>query len=86
MLKYAAFAGLAVIVLGGLHLLGLWMERRGWIYYWHQRATSGAASAALGSALQEMNALANPEVRQVIVEQRSDRQQRDQTDGRDLDD
>jgi hypothetical protein len=86
MLKYAAFAAIAVIVLWALHLLGLWMERRGWIYYWHTRATSGAASAALGSAMQEMNALANPEVRHVVLEQRSDRKRDDQTDGRDADD
>ena len=86
MLTYAAFAVLAAAAVGGLHLLGVWMERRGWIYYWHKRATSGAASAALGSAMQEMNALANPAVRHAIVEQRSDRKHHDQTAGRDVDD
>lgn len=85
MLKYAALAVVAVVALGALHALGLWMERRGCIYYWHKRATSGAASAALGAALHEINALANPEVRHVVQEQRSDRKKADQTDGLDHD-
>lgn len=85
MLKYAASFVLAVLVLAAFHCLGLWMERRGWVYYWRKRATSGAASAALGAAMQELNAFAEPQVRHVIGARQSDRTRREQFDGLDED-
>jgi hypothetical protein len=41
-------AGLASLY--GLHRLGLWMEQRGWLYYWHKKPGAGARSFV---ALQE---------------------------------
>ena len=35
-------AGLAALY--GLHRLGLWMEQRGWLYYWHKKPGAGARS------------------------------------------
>lgn len=45
-----------------LNKLGLWLERKGWIYYRHKKPTSGI----LGNTLQELNALLLPSDRHVI--------------------
>jgi len=50
------------IVLYAIHRLGLWMEERGWIYYWKKRGSSGA----LGSALLEIEALLEPGKQHVL--------------------
>jgi hypothetical protein len=36
----AGAAGLASLYM--LHRLGLWMEQRGWLYYWHKKPGAGA--------------------------------------------
>jgi hypothetical protein len=46
----------ALLALYGLHRLARWMEARGWIYY-----RSGRGSAAVGNALQALNAIYLPE-------------------------
>ena len=34
-----------VLALYGLHRLGLWMEDRGYIYYWHKKPSGSAAGS-----------------------------------------
>jgi hypothetical protein len=46
-----------------LDKLGLWMERKGWLYYRHRKPESGSI---LGNSLQELNALLSPSGRHVI--------------------
>ncbi len=81
MLKTGLFLGMTAIGLFALHHLALWMERRGWIFYKHTQATSGAASAALGNAMQELNAFAEPQARHAIEERQSQHKQQDHFDG-----
>ena len=53
--------------------LGLWMERRGWIYYRHKKPSEGAGA----NAMKEMNAFFNPAVRKVIEFQQTESRVRD---------
>jgi hypothetical protein len=46
-----------------LDRLALWAEAKGWIYWRKKKASTGA----LGSALMEMNVIANPSTEHVIV-------------------
>lgn len=52
------------ILLGGmlLHLLALWMERKGWIYYKHNKPSSNA----LGNAFLEVQSILEPDKKHVI--------------------
>jgi len=51
--------GLALLA---LDRVGLWMERRGWIYYRRRKP----ASSALGNAFLEVQALLEPEKRTLL--------------------
>ena len=59
---------LTALVIGGitflfaLHRLGLWMEKRGWIYYKHTR--SGGVN--LGNALMQAQVFLQPEIQHTI--------------------
>ena len=55
------------VTLYALHRLGLWLERRGWLFYRDRRATT----SALGGML-ELHALLEPGRRYVIEEQRKE--------------
>jgi hypothetical protein len=57
------------IILGGmlLHLLALWLERRGWLYYKHTRPSR----TALGNAFLQVQSLLEPD-RKHLVELRKD--------------
>ena len=65
-------AGIAA-ALYALHQLGLWMERRGWIYC----AKNRASGDALGSAFLEIQSLAQPEKKYILEVQREKRVERD---------
>jgi hypothetical protein len=43
-MRYALGGLVAVAALYGLHRLGLWAERRGWIYYRKKHGSDGALS------------------------------------------
>ncbi|MBI2786846.1 MAG: hypothetical protein HYX60_11330 [Legionella longbeachae] len=45
-----------------LDKFGLWLERKGWLYYRHEKSQGGVC----GSVLQELNALLTPNNRHVI--------------------
>ncbi len=59
---------LIIIILAGmvalylLDQLGLWLERKGWLYYRRRKPESGI----IGNSLQELNALLLPSNRHVI--------------------
>jgi len=55
-------------MLYGLHRLGLWAERRGWIYYGKKHGSSGT----LSSAVLEVHSLFDPSKRYVLEEKRRD--------------
>ena len=59
-------AGVAAMY--ALHRLGLWMEERGWIYYWKKRGSSGTLSAAF----LEVEELLEPSKRHVLEITRRD--------------
>lgn len=64
-MKFALIAiGLAVAPAGiyGLHRLLLWMERKGWIFYWHKRSSVGAG----GNILMNVSAFYDPGIRHTI--------------------
>ena len=71
-MKYALWGFAAVGCLYCLHRLGLWAERRGWIYYLKRRGSSGA----LGSALLEVQAIMEPSKRHVLEERQKDDSER----------
>ena len=51
-----------------LHRLALWLERRGWLYYKHRKASG----SALQGALLDFHAVLEPDRRHVIEEQRKE--------------
>jgi hypothetical protein len=57
-----------VSVLGALHLAALWMERRGWIFYKHTRASSSSTS----NAFMQVQAMFEPRAEYVVEGRRSD--------------
>jgi hypothetical protein len=63
LIAYAAIAVGAVVALYSLHRLFLWMEDRGWVYYWHK---SGSGNA--GNILMPIQAIYQPEVKYVLDE------------------
>jgi hypothetical protein len=52
----------AVLVLVGLDRVGLWMERRGWLYYRRVKPSS----SSLGNALLELQSILEPSKQHVI--------------------
>jgi hypothetical protein len=54
----------AVIISGsiGLHLLALWMERKGWIYYKHTKPSR----SSLGNAFLEVQSILEPNKKHII--------------------
>jgi hypothetical protein len=56
-----------------LHRLGLWMERRGWIYY-----SKGHGRASMGNAIQGFQSIFEQEMRPAIHEIRTERGEEDE--------
>ena len=52
------------IIIGGvlLHVLALWMERKGWIYYKYNKPSSNA----LGNAFLEVQSILEPNKKHII--------------------
>jgi hypothetical protein len=67
------------IVVGAylIHLLAVWAESRGWIYY---RSSRGRGSAALSNAMSEFEAVVNPAVEHQLEEERSGQVEKDESD------
>ncbi|MEK7794432.1 MAG: hypothetical protein AAB353_07875 [Candidatus Hydrogenedentota bacterium] len=60
---YVFYAVGAALALYGFHRLFLWMEERGWVYYWHKRGMGAAA----GNAFITMQAFVEPEVQEAYA-------------------
>ena len=67
-MKLALLAALALCVLYCLHRLGLWAERRGWIYYRDKHGGSGT----LSNAFLEVHSFFDPSKRYVLEEKTRD--------------
>jgi len=65
-MKYILIGSIAVLGLYLLDRLGLWAERQGWIYYRYKRSSRGA----IGNAILELQAIAEPTKRHVIEERK----------------
>ena len=64
------------IILGSLllHLLALWAERRGWIYYKHTKPSR----SALGNAFLEVQSILEPNKKHIIEVKKEDKKQNEQ--------
>lgn len=58
----------SVVVIFLVHVVALWMEGKGWIYYRHKRASS----SALGNAFLEVQTLVDPGKRLVLEAKREE--------------
>jgi hypothetical protein len=67
-LTIAAWTVGVVGVVVALHLTALWMERRGWIFYKHTKASSSSAS----NAFMSVQAIFEPRAEYVVEGRRSD--------------
>ena len=72
MIILAWVAGI-VVALFALHLLALWMERRGWIYYVKRQPSA----SAVGAAVLEVQSLLQPEKKYILEMQRQRRVEAD---------
>lgn len=73
MFAYGGIAVIAVAALYGLHRLFLWMEDRGWVYYWRKRGSGNA-----GNILMPVQAIYQPEVHYVLEERVRNRTEAEQ--------
>lgn len=79
---YAALILIGVILaVYGLDQLGLWMERRGWLYY---RKSEPKGSAMVGNALHELNSIFDSSIKSE-EEIREELQMEEQKSGDDID-
>jgi hypothetical protein len=69
---FMLLALLAIVAVVAMDRLGLWMERRGWIY-WRKRKPSGGGGGGMSGLLTEFQQLVEPEVRHVIEAREQDR-------------
>jgi hypothetical protein len=63
-MKYILIGGIAIVVLYLLDKIALRAERRGWIYYRHNRSSGGA----IGNAFLELQAFFEPTKRHYVQE------------------
>jgi len=66
----------AAIIAGSvlLHVLALWMERKGWIYYKHNKPSSNA----LGNAFLEVQSILEPNKKHIIEVKKEDKKQNEE--------
>ena len=67
-MNMALLVALGLAILYSLHRLGLWAERRGWIYYKMKHGSSGT----LSTAVLEAEALLDPSKRHILTEKTRD--------------
>lgn len=71
---------IVAIIAGGilLHLLALWMERKGWIYYKHNKPSS----SALDNAFLEVQSILEPNKKHIIeIKKEQKREDEDKGEG-----
>lgn len=80
-MEYFKIGMIVVVALFLMDRLGLWMERKGWLYYRYKKPSGGGG---LGNVLQEFNTILNPSVRHIQeVKQKDSKQRDDQGDAKD---
>ena len=67
----------SAVLLFGFHILLQWMEDRGWIYYRKKKASPGTVS----SALLELHSLLEPGKKHVLVIEREERKEQEDSGG-----
>lgn len=72
--RCALAIAIGCVALYAAHRLMLWMERKGWVYYWHKRG-----SGNLGNVLLPVQAIYQPEVNYVIEERARDDAEEDES-------
>jgi hypothetical protein len=73
-MKLAIIAVAIIIGAVLLHLLALWAERRGWIYYKHTKPSR----SALGNAFLEVQSILEPNKKHIIEVKKEDKKQNEQ--------
>ena len=68
-MNYLKIAALIGVILFICDQIGLWMERKGWVYWRHKKPST---RGGIGNSLQELNAILNPSVRHVIEVKQKD--------------
>ena len=68
-MKVVLVGAAAAAALFALHRLALWMERRGWLYYIHNRPSA----SSLGNAFLEVQSLVEPGKRPAVEASREER-------------
>ena len=66
-MHYILIGSIVILGLFLLDRLGLWAERRGWVYYRHRRSSGGA----MGNAFLELQSFFEPAKRPIIEERKS---------------
>jgi hypothetical protein len=74
-MKAVVIVILIVLGLAGLHLLALWLERKGWLYYKHEKP----GSHRLGNAFLEIQSILEPG-KKIIIEAREREKKEERTD------
>ena len=58
-----------------LDRIGLWLEKKGWLYYRHNKPTGGG----LGNALADLSRFLNPSTQHIVEEKQSGVQRKHQS-------
>jgi hypothetical protein len=74
-MKAVVIVLLVVLGLAGLHRLALWMERKGWLYYKHEKPSSNR----LGNAFLEIQSILEPG-KKIIIEEREREKKEERTE------
>lgn len=73
---------LAVLLV--VHMIGVWMERRGWVYY--RKSGGRGYGVALSNAMAEFDAVLNPASEHRVIEERHQNAMRYVVDISEMDD
>ncbi|MFN8007060.1 MAG: hypothetical protein U0V70_08595 [Terriglobia bacterium] len=72
MIKWTGLGLAGVLLLVALDQLGLWLERKGWLYYRHSKPSS----SQLGNALLELQSILEPSKQHVMEVRLEERDQK----------
>ena len=73
-MKPIIIAIIIVLCIVIIHLLALWMERKGWIYYWH---TQGSSSR-VGNAFLEIQSMLESSKKHIVEVRKEEKKEEEQ--------
>ena len=76
-IQWIGFGLLGALLLVALDQLGLWLERKGWLYYRHTKPSS----SQLGNALLELQSILEPSKQHIAEVRLEERDQKPSTGG-----